>query len=107
MLTDLLLQNEAAFQVVRLTGAALLIGMGAVTLWSAWRGERTRRKEWSRGKGPRRNSGGVLRRVGLRFQGVVPVAVEVVAGDREGVDVFLGVFEADGVLVGVEDAVHP
>lgn len=49
MLTDLLLQNEAAFQVVRLTGAALLIGMGAVTLWSAWRGERTRRKEWSRG----------------------------------------------------------
>ena len=50
---------------------------------------------------------GVLRRVGLRFQRVVPVAVEVVAGDRERVDVLLGVSEADGVLVGVEDAVHP
>jgi len=50
---------------------------------------------------------GVLRRVGLRFQRVVPVAVEVVAGDRERVDGLLGVSEADGVLVGVEDAVHP
>ena len=42
---------------------------------------------------------GVLRRVGLRFQRVVrvvPVAVEVVAGDRERVDVLLGVSEADG-----------
>ncbi len=38
---------------------------------------------------------------------VVPVAVEIVAGDRERVDVLLGVSEADGVLVGVEDAVHP
>jgi len=41
------------------------------------------------------------------LQRVVPVAVEVVAGDRERVDVLLGVSEADGVLVGVEDAVHP
>jgi len=58
-------------------------------------------------KGPRRNNVGVSWRVGLRFQRVVPVAVEVVAGDRERVDVLLGVSEADGVLVGVEDAVHP
>jgi hypothetical protein len=31
--------------------------------------------------------------------------VEIVAGDGQGVDVFLGVFDAGGVLVGVEDTV--
>ncbi len=44
---------------------------------------------------------GVLRRVELRFQRVVPVAVEVVAGDRERVDVLLGVnglFTIQGVV---------
>ena len=37
-LAGLLLGSEAAFRVVRLTGAALLIGMGALTLWTTWRG---------------------------------------------------------------------
>lgn len=55
------------------------------------------------GKGPRRNSLGWCWRVGRwSAQGVVPFAVEVVAGDREGVDLFVGVFDADGVGPGVE-----
>jgi hypothetical protein len=32
--------------------------------------------------------------------------VEIVAGDGQGVDVFLGVLDTGGVLVGVEDTVH-
>lgn len=36
---------------------------------------------------------------------VVPIGMEIVAGDGQGVDVFTGVFDAGGVLAGVKDAV--
>src|SRR6266508_34274 len=58
----------------------------------------------SRGKGPRRNKIGRLRRVAGSHR-VVPLRVEAMAGDREGVDVFAGVFDAGGVLAGVKDTV--
>ena len=54
-------------------------------------------------KGSRRNNLGRCRRVGwCGRDGVVPLSVEVVAGDREGVDLFFGVLDADGVGAGVE-----
>src|SRR6266545_375607 len=54
--------------------------------------------------GPRRNKIGRLRRVAGSHR-VVPLRVEAMAGDREGVDVFAGVFDAGGVLAGVKDTV--
>jgi hypothetical protein len=57
-----------------------------------------------RPKGSRRNKVGRLRRVGGSHR-VVPLWVEAMAGDREGVDVFAGVFDAGGVLASVKDTV--
>src|SRR3954463_8497367 len=54
-------------------------------------------------RSPRRNSLGRCRRVGwCGRDGVVPFAVEVVAGDGEGVDLLFRVLDAGGVGAGVE-----
>lgn len=45
-----------------------------------------------------------LWRVG-RCEGVVPLTVEVVAFDGQGLDLLLGVSQAGGVIGGVQDAV--
>ena len=55
-------------------------------------------------KGLRRNKIGRLRRVAGSHR-VVPLRMEAMAADREGVDVFTGVFDAGGVLAGVKDTV--
>lgn len=40
-LAELLLRSETAFEVVKVTGAVLLVFLGGRTLWSAWRSRRS------------------------------------------------------------------